>query len=217
MTTNAAMDAKAYQQFKTIWDRNWSMADFTPSWISTAIPQEVATAAEAQWFAPSATLLDIGCGSGKIAAWLAAQGFTVLGVDFSEGAIARAQAEFGQSAKSLTFQVADMCSDAPDEPGFQCLLDCGCLHGLPKAAHADYAQTVAKWALPGARFLLLCGYNQQARRPADEEYEMQKAMETHLAALFDPYFVIHQMTPTFRERSLPHEPVPALAVWMERR
>ena len=219
MTTNEAktpLDAKAYQQMKTIWERNWAKPDFAPSWIITQIPQEVQDAVESGWFPPQAALLDIGCGDGKIAVWLAEKGFSVLGVDFSSAAIARAQADFGKRSANLTFQVADMCSDAPPKPQVQILLDCGCLQGIPKVVQPNYAKTVAAWALPGALFLLRCGYNQHTRRPAAEEYAMQKALEVHLQSLFTPFFVIHKIAPTFLERSQPHEPVPALAVWMER-
>lgn len=214
--STSVVDDKAYQRLKTVWERNWARADFKPSWPATEIPQELNEAIESGWFPAQATLLDIGCGDGILSAWLAEQGFDVLGIDFSPSVIDRNRQRWEQASRKLAFAVADICVDRPSESRFQLLFDRGCLQGLPKAFHPEYAKTIAAWAQPGAHFLLLCGYNQQARRSVAEEYEMQKAMEAHLHTHFRPYFTIHKMTPTFLEREAPHEPVPTLAVWMAR-
>lgn len=210
------VDDKAYQRLKIIWERNWTHAEFKPSWLITQIPSELEEAIESGWFPPQETLLDIGCGDGSLSVWLADKGFEVLGVDFSSSIIERNRQQWQQKPYKLAFDIADMCVDRPSEPRVQLLFDRGCLQGIPKQFHTEYAKTVAAWSKPGAHFLLICGYNQQARRSVEEEYEMQKAMENHLEKLFIPFFTIEKMTPTFLERGAPHEPVPALAVWMVR-
>lgn len=215
--TIATVDAKAYEQFKNIWERNWKNADFVPSWRVNQIPPELQEAVKNGWFPPNATLLDIGCGSGELSAWLAKEGFDVLGVDFSASAIKRAQADFGGTSAKLAFVVADMCRDVPCESQFRILFDRGCLHGLPKILYAEYAKTIAAWAMPGAVYLLLCGFNQHTRRSAKDEYKLQKEMESHLHMLFAPFFYVDKMAPTVLERDVSHEPAPALAVWMRRR
>ncbi|MFV9503975.1 MAG: class I SAM-dependent methyltransferase [Oscillochloridaceae bacterium umkhey_bin13] len=48
------------------------------------------------WFVPGAATADIGCGSGRDTAWLAAQGFPTIGVEPSAGMRAEAQAAFPQ-------------------------------------------------------------------------------------------------------------------------
>lgn len=67
----------------TRWEENWSAAGYAPEWRMRAIPLEIREAAGTSWFPPGASVLDIGCGSGEIAAWLAQQGYRVLGVDFA--------------------------------------------------------------------------------------------------------------------------------------
>ena len=72
--------------------------------------------------------LDVGCGTGTEAVWLAARGFTVTGVDFSETAIAQARERAKEAGVSVDFAVGSF----PDQPGaFGLAFDCGWLpHGL---------------------------------------------------------------------------------------
>src|SRR5207247_4141382 len=99
-------------------------------------------------------VLDICCGSGEIAAWLAAQGYDVTGVDFAESAIARARASYGE-ARGLRFEPVDICRQVPDDGPYGVMLDRGCLHGIERHFRSDYLQNVAAAAKPGAHFLLL--------------------------------------------------------------
>ncbi len=63
--------------------------------------------------APAGRIVDVGCGPGHIAAFLAAAGRRVEGVDLSPAMIAEAAARFGGAA---TFRVGDMFA-LPYEPG----------------------------------------------------------------------------------------------------
>jgi trans-aconitate methyltransferase len=58
----------------------------------------------AQHVAGLGMVLDLGCGPGQVAAYLAAQGVPVVGVDLSPGMVAMAQ----QRHPHLDFQVGDM-------------------------------------------------------------------------------------------------------------
>ena len=113
MTTNKktrAFEVGASQKLHQLWERNWARDNFAPSWVISEIPKEVQDAVASEWFAPGTSLLDIGCGSGELAAWLAERGFNVLGVDFSESAIEKARASAGRAQKpnQLLFKVADI-------------------------------------------------------------------------------------------------------------
>ena len=62
------------------------------------------------------TLLDVGCGSGRLSRWLFEQGFSVLGIDISPGAIhaARQRTVAADAAgRSLRFEEADVAADDP--------------------------------------------------------------------------------------------------------
>jgi SAM-dependent methyltransferase len=74
------------------------------------------TVQDAATAGPPLTLLDIGCGNGRLSRRLHEQGFSVLGVDISPGAI-RAARQLGVPAeapgRSLRFEEADFAADDP--------------------------------------------------------------------------------------------------------
>jgi SAM-dependent methyltransferase len=136
-------------------------------------PPELRAAVEDGFLAPGARVLDIGCGDGENAVFLARQGLRVLGIDFAEGAAARAReraraegcadrAEIHRTSarprarlRYAQFATRDVCRDALGEAEFTALLDCGCFHAIGPSDALRYARRVATAAAPGARFLLL--------------------------------------------------------------
>lgn len=61
----------------------------------------------------SLTLLDVGCGSGRLSRRLFEQGCSVLGIDISVAAIHAARESAGPAGRSLRFEVADVAADDP--------------------------------------------------------------------------------------------------------
>ena len=62
------------------------------------------------------TVLDLGCGTGRHALWLASAGAIVTAVDFSEGMLARARRKPG--ADAVRFVVHDIQNPLPFDDGF---------------------------------------------------------------------------------------------------
>lgn len=91
--------------------------------------------------------LDVGCGTGTNALWLAQQGFDVLGVDISDVAIDRARAKLGDQELSIRFEQLDFLQDAVPGGPFTFVFDLGCFHVF------DEAQERAKFAASVARLL----------------------------------------------------------------
>lgn len=58
--------------------------------------------------------LDVGCGEGADAIWLAARGWQVTGLDLSQVALARAQAAALAAGAAITWVNADVVAAAPD-------------------------------------------------------------------------------------------------------
>ncbi|MCT7989006.1 class I SAM-dependent methyltransferase [Laspinema olomoucense] len=147
--------SEAYQSRQEQWERRWSNPSFSPAWKISEIPQDIQEAVNNGWFLPESSVLDIGCGSGEIAAWLAKQNFKVLGIDFSLSAIKQAKSEYPEVPGKLEFQTVDICRQPSPLPRFNAAIDRGCFHVIPKSLALDYVKNIASWLMPEARFLLL--------------------------------------------------------------
>lgn len=100
--------------------------------------------------------LDIGCGSGRDAVYLARRGWQVTAVDFVEKALARARqraVEEGVQVQWIRADVGELGARGL-EPGYNLLYDFGCIHGLPEPARRGAAAGLSKLAAPGAMLLI---------------------------------------------------------------
>ena len=108
--------------------------------------------AEVQDLEPGRTL-DLACGEGQNAIWLASLGWDVLGVDYSQVAIDKAQARADREGVAARFVCADLVEFEPEREAFD-LVVVLYLH-IPSsqrtAVHAKAGAAVA----PGGTFLLL--------------------------------------------------------------
>lgn len=103
--------------------------------------------------------LDLGCGTGTNAIYLARHGWDVVGIDFASPAIARARGRAtraGSLAGAVRFLRGDVTRLGTLTPGgpFDLVFDLGCLHGLAPEERARYARGVANVTGSGACLLL---------------------------------------------------------------
>ena len=98
--------------------------------------------------------LDLGCGEGVYAAYLAEQGFSVVGVDFVPAALAAARARAEQAGVDVDLHDTDVLDYAPPTP-FDLVLDSGCLHHLPKSKIGRYRARLDEWLAPGGDYVLV--------------------------------------------------------------
>ncbi len=77
---------------------------------------------------PTATALEIGCGTGPLSCFLATQGFQVEGVDISATAITIANEEAHAHGLSVQYRVADICRDSLGIAQYDLIIDGHCLH-----------------------------------------------------------------------------------------
>jgi 2-polyprenyl-3-methyl-5-hydroxy-6-metoxy-1,4-benzoquinol methylase len=185
------------------WERRWARDDYVPIWDVGSIPDELRAAVARRWFSPGARVVDIGCGGGELAAWLAAQGFDVVGVDYAKAAIGRARRAYRDVAR-LRFERVDITRATPRGGPFDALVDRACLHVLPTEQVRRYVRNVAAAARPGARFLLLYGMHWQS----------SGSLMHRLQDLFRPAFEIQQVT---AHRLFPEPRSDGAAFWMVRR
>ncbi|HEY3358588.1 MAG TPA: methyltransferase domain-containing protein [Polyangia bacterium] len=105
--------------------------------------------------APRGRALDVGCGTGAQAVWLAQHGFEVLGVDLVPRAIAAARRRAAAAGASPQLALADAAAGDPAITGaFDLILDYGCYNSVPEAMRAGLARTYAARSRPGTELLL---------------------------------------------------------------
>jgi SAM-dependent methyltransferase len=102
------------------------------------------------------SVLDIGCGTGENALYLAERGHEVWGIDLSAVAIERAMVKAHARRLPVVFLAGDAL-DA-DEIGrtFTSLIDSGCFHTLNDADRSRYAASVATLTEAGSRLHVAC-------------------------------------------------------------
>lgn len=100
-------------------------------------------------------LLEVGCGTGVDAAWLAGQGFEVTGVDLSEIAIARARARVEEHGVDVDLRTGSFPNDAPP---FDFAFDFGCFHVVGTSEERDaFVDDIARNLKPAGQWLSILG------------------------------------------------------------
>jgi len=99
-----------------------------------------------------AIFLELGCGRGEFAIWLAsaAPDLRVTGVDFSTSAITIARSRITNASKAVRFLAADVQSVPFVDNSFDWIVSCECLEHLPEPQRM--AAGMFRVLKPGGRF-----------------------------------------------------------------
>jgi 2-polyprenyl-3-methyl-5-hydroxy-6-metoxy-1,4-benzoquinol methylase len=124
-------------------------------------------------------VLDVGCGTGENALYLASLGLEVTGVDWSERAIAAARAKAAQRRLTVEFIAADALDLTALGRTFDSALDSGLFHTFDDEARARYVGSLAAVVRPTATLHLLCFSELE---PGD--WGPRRVTETELRAAF---------------------------------
>lgn len=108
--------------------------------------------AEAGELRPSRAL-DLACGEGQNAIWLASLGWNVVGVDYSEVAIAKARARAERDGVDVEFVCADLVSYVPEASAFDLVLVLY-LH-IPAEQRRAVLERAASAIAPGGTFVFV--------------------------------------------------------------
>ena len=101
-------------------------------------------------------VIDIGCGTGDLALWLAEQGRTVTGVDFLEKPLEAARQKAGERGLSVNFLQMDAVAVGEIPERFDAVTDCGLFHTFDDVGRSAYVGALRRLLEPGSRVFLLC-------------------------------------------------------------
>jgi SAM-dependent methyltransferase len=142
-------------------DHDWNqhyLDEFTP-WDTDTPAPELVEFVRGRDRAPGRAL-DIGCGTGTHALWLADQGFDVLGIDIARRAIerARARAAAARPDGRIRFEVLDVLTSLPEGGPFDLVFDRGVFHVFDSPEdRTRFAAQVARCLAPSGAWLSLIG------------------------------------------------------------
>ena len=129
------------------WDRKY--AEKEQLW---AVTPNLTFAAEAAELPPTSAL-DLACGEGRHAVWLAMRGWRVTAVDFSEVAIGKARARGAREGVEVDFRTVDLLDFEPEENAFDLVLVL--FLQLPADERGLVLGRAARALAPGGTFLLV--------------------------------------------------------------
>ncbi len=153
-------------------------------WDTGVVPPEIVALADRL---PPGRALDLGCGTGVSAVYLAQRGWRVTGIDFIPEAIRRARERARAAHQVVDFYVADVTRPEFLQPPFDLIFDVGCLHNLPRREQVAYAAHVARLARVGATYALY------AFAPHKRQGRQIGLSPQDVAALFGPTFVVESV------------------------
>ena len=141
-----------YQTGQTHWDRG------------ATSPQLLAWLASGH-VSPPARIGVPGCGTGWEVAELAALGFAVTGLDYTQAAVERSTALLAERGLPAEVIKADVLAWNPAQP-FDAIYEQTCLCALHPDQWVRYGETLHRWLIPGGRLFALF---MQAPRPEAAE------------------------------------------------
>jgi SAM-dependent methyltransferase len=152
-------------------------------------------------------VLELGCGDGRNATYLASLGCSVDAIDSSAQAIKRAAKRAAQAGAPANFLCCSIFGAELTEGSYDLVYDSGCFHHLPPHRRLDYVDLVRRVLKPGGSYGLVCYGPTGGGRYTDQQVYERASLgdgmsysEHRLRALWDvPPFslrVLRQMTKT---------------------
>ncbi len=150
-------------------------------------------------------VLDAGCGVAELSLTLAADGYTVVGIDNSPTAIAQAnKAAQERGLTTATFVVADITELSGYDGRFGTVIDSTLFHSLPVEDRDAYLQAVHRAAAPGAGYYVLVFA--KGAFPADSPVRPNEVDEQELRSAVSKYWEIDEIRPAAIHGNMPQIP-----------
>jgi SAM-dependent methyltransferase len=132
----------------------WAYRNGEPPW-DIGRPQ-TAFVCLAELGAVAGSVIDVGCGTGENALYLASLGHEVTGVDAAPTAIARARETAHARGVTAAFLVGDALDLSTVGRTFDVAVDSGLFHVFSDADRLRYERSLRGALRPGGRYFMLC-------------------------------------------------------------
>jgi len=209
-----SIDATGDVPWTSFWDLSYRDGSYREHWDPPEVPAELEAAVDAGRFPAGCTVVDLGCGAGREALYLARQGCRVIGVDSSAEALARARerqaAEPGGADLDVEWRLGGVYAPPVADASVDVALDRGCLHGIEREDRPRYAAAVGRILRPGGALLL------RGAREDDDDLGVVGISAAELDELFPPaLFDRGPVVPI--ELHARAGSLPAIMAWVEKR
>jgi len=139
-------------------------------------------------------VLDVGCGTGENALYLAERGFSVIGVDLSTRAIDAAKTKGSERKLKVDFRLANALSLDFKNAYFDNAIDSGLFHTFNDNDRVVFAREIARVLKIDGRYFMLCFSDKEPtswggpRRVSREEIEATFSPLFNVDYIKDAYF-----------------------------
>lgn len=113
--------------------------------------------------------LDLGCGNGRNAVYLASRGYSVDAVDYSGAAIDWAAQRAAAAGVRVNLIRASVFELQLADAGYDLVYDSGCFHHIAPHRRAGYVRRIASALAPGGWFAMVCFRPEGGSGLSDEE------------------------------------------------
>lgn len=165
--------------------------------------------------------IDLGCGTGNYAIYLAGEGFDVTAVDISSSAIKIAKNNASQKGIDCNFIVADILGDLKQiQSTFNFAYDWELLHHIFPSDREKYIRNVYRLLNPGGQYLSVCFSEENLQfgrvgkfRKTPLETVLYFSSENELRVLYESFFKVEELkTIEIKGKCSPHKAIYAFMI-----
>lgn len=136
------------------WDQDYRSGEYIAHWDYKYPSQELVATIATLALPRGSVALDVGCGAGREAIFLAKCGYRVHGVDFSKEALKIARKRASEQKVSVHWHKCDVTKLAIASRSVDFVNDRGCFHVIPDGRRQEFATELARVMKSGGHCLL---------------------------------------------------------------